>query len=365
MSHQKPAIPETQTAPPAFFVKHEFDDVDELAEVTKAWDLDFRQLNRGAFSGSVRQAVFGPIHLADTRLEGVLHQRGTTPTDVWTFCFPGHHQMEFRWRGHPVGANDLLIHQPGGEFESISKHDFGLLLVSVSGEHLEAASRRLGLSVSERALRGMEITNCAPEIVSNLRLLVKTALGILVQGHTLPRAVEQNASDLLVQGLAAGGIPDRRPPQRRQQRLIEAAIRIARERAHEIHSVKDLCGVSGASERTLRRGFNERFGISPRSYLKAQRLIGARRDLRASSQGETITDIANRWGFWHMGQFAKDYRQKFGELPSETRNNPPLGSRDGCPTNVNALDVNIGVRAPPAGWAGGNSEFRIPNSEFD
>ena len=318
MPHQKPAMPDLSGAAPQFVVDHEFGDVDELAEVTKAWDLDFRQLNRGGFTGSVRQAVIGPIHLADTRLQGVLHQRGKTPTDVWTFCFPGHQQMEFRWRGHRVGANDLLTHQPGGEFESISKRDFELLLFSVSGEHLEAAGRRLGVPISEQTLKCLEITTCAPEVVRNLRLLVTTALGFLVRGHALPRAVVQNASDLLVQGLAGCRIPDRRPPQRRQQRLIEAAIRIARERAHEIHSVKDLCGVSGASERTLRRGFNERFGISPRSYLKAQRLIGARRDLRASSQAETITDIANRWGFWHMGQFAKDYKRQFGELPSGT-----------------------------------------------
>ncbi len=318
MAHQKPATPDLCNIVPPFVVDHEFDDVDELAEVTKAWDLDFRQLNRGGFRGSVRQAVSGPIHLADTRLDGVLHQRGTTPKDIWTFCFPGHHEMDFRWRGHAVGANDLLIHKPGGEFDSMSKHGFGLLLVSVSGEDLEAAGRRIGVPVSERALRGLEITSCEPSIISNLRLLVTTALGILVQGHTLPRAVERNASDLLVQGLAAGGMPDRRPPQSRRQRLIETAIRIAGERAHEIHSVKDLCGESGASERTLRRGFNERFGISPKSYLQAQRLIGARRDLRASCQGETITDIANRWGFWHMGQFAADYRRQFGELPSET-----------------------------------------------
>lgn len=31
-----------------------------------------------------------------------------------------------------------------------------------------------------------------------------------------------------------------------------------------------------------------------------------------------VTDIANDWGFWHMGQFAADYRELFGELPSQT-----------------------------------------------
>jgi len=28
--------------------------------------------------------------------------------------------------------------------------------------------------------------------------------------------------------------------------------------------------------------------------------------------------VANAWGFWHMGQFARDYRRLFGELPSDT-----------------------------------------------
>ena len=31
-----------------------------------------------------------------------------------------------------------------------------------------------------------------------------------------------------------------------------------------------------------------------------------------------VTDVANEWGFWHLGQFAADYRRHFGELPSET-----------------------------------------------
>jgi len=54
-------------------------------------------------------------------------------------------------------------------------------------------------------------------------------------------------------------------------------------------------------------------------FMKDYRLNGARRDLgRIVSQETKISDVANRWGFWHLGQFAKDYRLWFGELPSET-----------------------------------------------
>jgi len=30
-----------------------------------------------------------------------------------------------------------------------------------------------------------------------------------------------------------------------------------------------------------------------------------------------FSDIANVWGFWHMGDFAQRYRRLFGELPAE------------------------------------------------
>lgn len=40
--------------------------------------------------------------------------------------------------------------------------------------------------------------------------------------------------------------------------------------------------------------------------------------LMADSHSTTVTDIAMRFGFCHLGQFAADYRKAFQELPSET-----------------------------------------------
>jgi AraC family transcriptional regulator, ethanolamine operon transcriptional activator len=31
-----------------------------------------------------------------------------------------------------------------------------------------------------------------------------------------------------------------------------------------------------------------------------------------------VQRIASHWGFWHAGQFAHDYKQLFGENPSDT-----------------------------------------------
>lgn len=84
-------------------------------------------------------------------------------------------------------------------------------------------------------------------------------------------------------------------------------------------SILDLCQELHISERTLRYGFQECFGLGPATYLKIQRLNGVRRQLKASAgKGITVSAIALQWGFWHMGQFAKDYKKMFGECPSAT-----------------------------------------------
>ncbi len=40
--------------------------------------------------------------------------------------------------------------------------------------------------------------------------------------------------------------------------------------------------------------------------------------LTARDEGKTVTVIATEYGFFHLGQFAVDYRKMFGESPSET-----------------------------------------------
>jgi transcriptional regulator GlxA family with amidase domain len=49
------------------------------------------------------------------------------------------------------------------------------------------------------------------------------------------------------------------------------------------------------------------------------RLDHARQDLAAAGPRRSVTAVAHAWGFTHLGHFARDYKSRFGELPSTTR----------------------------------------------
>jgi AraC family ethanolamine operon transcriptional activator len=79
--------------------------------------------------------------------------------------------------------------------------------------------------------------------------------------------------------------------------------------------VDELCEALGVSRRALQYSFEQSLGMNPALYLRAIRLNGARRAIKS---GESVTNAATEWGFWHFGRFAHDYHEMFGELPSET-----------------------------------------------
>jgi len=76
----------------------------------------------------------------------------------------------------------------------------------------------------------------------------------------------------------------------------------------------------GVSVRSIQQGFSDELGQSPMAYLRERRLERVREELTdaVAGDGATVTAIAQRWGFNHLGSFAALYRKRWGESPSQT-----------------------------------------------
>ena len=82
---------------------------------------------------------------------------------------------------------------------------------------------------------------------------------------------------------------------------------------------KDLCKALGVSASALHEAFHAVFGTSPHRFLKLRRMSLVRATLLSrSGPWASVKAAALSNGFWHLGQFAQDYKATFGELPSAT-----------------------------------------------
>lgn len=109
----------------------------------------------------------------------------------------------------------------------------------------------------------------------------------------------------------------------RRYSLVRQAEDIAQSYLDKPLTLKQLCDELETSSTALYYGFQDLFGMSPMAYIKTQRLNGVRRALKnANPQTTMVMGIAQQWGFWSAGHFARDYQQMFGELPRETLKRP-------------------------------------------
>lgn len=110
----------------------------------------------------------------------------------------------------------------------------------------------------------------------------------------------------------------------RPRTLRRALVYIEENYASPI-TATDVAAAAGSSVRRLQEAFQDHVHQSPMGYLRNHRLDVARRSLVDGC--DSVTDVAQQCGFSHLGRFSASYKDRFGELPSQTLMGTDLAAR--------------------------------------
>jgi len=73
------------------------------------------------------------------------------------------------------------------------------------------------------------------------------------------------------------------------------------------------------SEKTLQTSFKSLFGFTPKYFIRQLKLNLIHNEFKESNPKQnSVSKVALKWGFKHMGQFSRYYTELFGVNPSET-----------------------------------------------
>jgi AraC-like DNA-binding protein len=95
-----------------------------------------------------------------------------------------------------------------------------------------------------------------------------------------------------------------------------AAMEFMLERLDQPVTVGEVAQACGTSARSLQEAFRRDLGTSPLQWLRAQRLERAHALLTSGARGLSVTDVAYRCGFLHLGEFGSAFRARYGTTPS-------------------------------------------------
>jgi len=299
-------------------------DIDELASLMDGWDNDWRQLETGQPRNRVeviagQHTVIQQIHLSHS-----IHQRGTVPSQLMTFGFPTSQSL-LSWGGRETPSLAMYDFNGTSGYDAVTRREASGVMVSIPKANIARIAERLKLPATQL------IGNNLPHLLAGENYPLAEFLQYLYglcdglskaklpyERHLATVELDEELPVRLLTALAESRLESRDLPLKVRQKGLRLAVDYIEANCQYNPSIPDICAATDLSWRSLDRAFKECLGIGPKRYLLNLRLTQVRRQLKSAPPRTKVVNIANDWGFWHMGDFAREYRKMFCELPAES-----------------------------------------------
>lgn len=308
-----------------FYMKSNFRDFNDMAEALHHWNLEIRQLEPGEINDTITQLQVNNINFGCAQFTGKTHQIGQIPPGR-TFAFHRGEESKLLWRKKNVPHDSLMIFPMDSELDVVTKGKFNAPhTLSVSEDVLTARLSKSEKEIYRKIVSAQDLVLVDTVEMENFQAIFDKYFESveenpeLIHMENFQVCLEEEMLSALIATLFSKQDAEKAYVPSKSNPIWEKLENYMETHKYKAIRVSELSQMLEISERSLYRLFIERFDISPKAYLNKLRLNGVRLDITKSSNDETkISHIANKWGFWHMGQFAADYKQLFGELPSKT-----------------------------------------------
>jgi AraC family ethanolamine operon transcriptional activator len=301
-------------------------DVDQLALAFQGWDVRFQQFDAGRLSGRIDSLRTEHLTIVRFQLNRAVLASGVNKRGDYAVTPVETGNQGALWRGRELSPGELNVLPAGAEMSHLTSGGaYDNVTLLVEPQRLRQAAATLWradlpdlLPLARRPPSGHAIPQLREFGILIRNLLYGLAPLIGPAPTTTPRSVVEEACLEHLLDLIAG--PQQSGAKNltgaRRRRLAEEAAAFMLADLKQPVSMERLASAFDVSKRTLLYAFRERFRSSPMAFLKIHRLNAVRRELRSANLTRGVVgEIAARYGFWHTGQFAADYRRLFGKSP--------------------------------------------------
>ena len=286
--------------------------------IAHEWNLDCIQLKPGKFSVGLTQLISDNFQLGHAKFNIASKQEGVSPESMWTFAFVDNKKMF--WRNYKVKPHSIIVYAPGSEVNAVNSESFEVTVFSVPDIFLAEIAKKINLNAFYQSLKTIEVFETKSSLWKGLSQSILKELSKHKQNstyHTNIGFVKKFSEDLL-NLMKDSIISTTKVSSKKRLKSLHESEEYVLQHITEPFTVLDIASSVGVSERTLLYAFNNRFGIGTKAFIKVLKLNHVHHALHKENKNVSVALIARSSGFWHMGQFYRDYKKFFGELPSAT-----------------------------------------------
>lgn len=308
-------------------MKQQFGSVAEFSQAFSdiGWLADVRQLDCGNGNASFEAFISDTAILQRVAFERRAQQLFSPLGGYQSFGIPTRPVTFANICRRILQPGQQLLHmRAGAELEAISDPGFSGFTLSFKDCRVSELAQNLGLEDPDEPGRDLGVYVEPGQLAS-----IKATLGQLFapesmsESNSLGRSLLHDSLESEVLSLLLVATKKTKMEKavslRNRERALNRALEFIADHPQEALTTECLCVASASSISTLERAFRERYSVTPKRFILIQRLNQVHDKLRRQGDSGMISEVANEWGFWHMGKFAADYKKLFGYLPSQTQ----------------------------------------------
>lgn len=298
----------------------------QLPSVLPNWNVEFSQLSAGDFQAIGSSVTLDGLSIVRFTIDQTTQHVVSPPRGSTAIMLPGAGSRSAFTLGRQIALGQCVSVPNNGRLVAITRDRYVAVALAVD----DAIWSKQAHWLDPRALAprpNARVESPGPEWTARTEATVDW---IVTAMQTHPQAasraeVRGSLADQMLLALSNLGNPEgathySRDLRAHQHLAVERAREYIQAKLSEPMRLSDLCTHARIQARSLEYGFRDVVGLSPIAYVKRLRLNAVRKALsRRSASERSITEIALDHGFWHLSQFAVDYRKLFGEAPSGTR----------------------------------------------
>lgn len=303
---------------------------EDLAEAIRSAEFEPCLLKRSPTPSWIARVNGHQVCLDFARLGSPFLFTGVMPRDCYTLIFVIDCPRKANTFNFNTEHHDgyLGFFPPGWELDAYTPEGYSNATLTVPAPLFRAAVEISFPEIPEKLLQRGAILRIGRAEQESLRALLSATVKMIedaessLAGLAVRRELERRLVDGFLGMLRAGagvGAPSVTSRTAGAVSHLRQAREFIRESTRAPVQLDDLCAQLGMSRRGVELMFSKSLGIGPGAFIRQQRLHGVRRELLVGNpESWTVKRLAIEWGFLHMGHFSKNYRELFGETPSET-----------------------------------------------
>ncbi|MFT4021227.1 MAG: helix-turn-helix domain-containing protein [Acinetobacter sp.] len=303
---------------PNFYKASNIQEASHHTMLLKNWDLSYNQVSSGKFISSLNEVSFDGIQIYRETFAPSIFQKGSAKQACISLGFFGELNEPAVWKGKQINSKEIISIISGEEVMLYTPPQCTFFALSIPLIYLEDHCTKM-LQHSSKILADSDVIHhLHPKLYALLNTLLSQPL--LVATKAVRSEIQSELLQLTTEYLDNLYLHpnDFRISTKKANQVVRLALEAVENTQDQSLSVEELCGLTHTSRRTLQNCFEQITGVSPALFLKYLRLNTVRKILAQSDEIISVSDVAMNFGFWHLSQFASDYKRLFTESPSDT-----------------------------------------------